>query len=630
MEYIETRYRTHTCGQLRKSDVPKVVKVAGWVHSYRDHGGLVFIDLRDRDGLTQLVFDPDSCGKDVHEQARHLRGEWVISISGEVEPRGEGLTNPKLATGEIEVRVRTMEVLSQSPTPPFTPDEREVVHEERRLQYRYLDLRRAEMQQTLRTRYRVTKIMRDVLGEQGFWEIETPFLTRSTPEGARDFIVPARTAPGSFYALPQSPQLFKQLLMVAGCDKYMQIVRCFRDEDPRADRQAEFTQLDVEMAFIDRQDIINVIETLLRRIWKEILNVEIPNPVPHMEYDQAMGEYGSDRPDLRFGMKLIDITDLAHKTEFAVFKNAPLVKVIVVPGGSKLTRKETDALAEWSKGFGAKGLAVTKVLNVEQALKEKVIQSAAEAQSGAIPAGDGLSLYTGVAKFLAPIAAELVQRLGAKHGDLLCFGADSPKVVHKVLGELRLKMAKDLKLQPTTDFAWVWVVNFPLFEHDMEENRYVSTHHPFTAPLDEDLPKLDSRDRATVESIKSKAYDIVVNGNEIGGGSIRIHRMDVQSKVFGLLGIDEAAQKNKFGFLLDALQYGAPPHGGLALGVDRMIMILRNLTNIRDVIAFPKTQSGADLMCGAPAPIDERQLKETHIRIALPPAAKPQAAGETK
>src|SRR6478672_1187039 len=333
MEAIETRYRTHTCGQLRKSDVPKEVRLAGWVHSYRDHGGLVFIDLRDRDGLTQLIFDPDSCGKEVHEKARFLRSEWVISVSGEVEPRGQGLENPKLATGEIEVRVRSMEVLSQSPTPPFTPDEREVVGEERRLQYRYLDLRRAEMQQTLRTRYRVTKIMRDVLGEAGFWEIETPFLTRSTPEGARDFIVPARVSPGNFYALPQSPQLFKQLLMVSGCDKYMQIVRCFRDEDPRADRQAEFTQLDVEMAFIDRENIISIMEGLVRRIWKESLGVEIPNPIPHMEYDEAMSKYGSDRPDLRFGMELHDITDIAHTTEFGVFKNAPMVKCIVVPGG---------------------------------------------------------------------------------------------------------------------------------------------------------------------------------------------------------------------------------------------------------------------------------------------------------
>src|SRR3954463_10173816 len=598
MEAIETRYRTHTCGQLRSADVPRNVKLAGWVHSYRDHGGLVFIDLRDRDGLTQLVFDPDSCGKETHDLSRHLRSEWVISVAGEVEPRGQGLENPKLATGAIEVRVRSMEVLSQSPTPPFTPDERETVNEERRLQYRYLDLRRAEMQQTLRTRYRVTKIMRDVLGEQGFWEIETPFLARSTPEGARDFIVPARVSPGNFYALPQSPQLFKQLLMVAGTDKYMQIVRCFRDEDPRADRQAEFTQLDLEMSFVDREDVINVVEGLLRVIWKDVLNVEVPNPVPHMEYDEAINVYGSDRPDLRFGMELHDITELAHTTDFKVFSGAPMVKCIVVPGGAKLTRAQTDALAEWSKGFGAKGLAVTKVT-----------------ASG---------VDTGVAKFIAPIAPQLIERVGAKEGDLLAFGADKPKIVHKVLGELRLKMAKDLDLKPKEDFAWVWVVDFPLFEYDEEEKRYTSTHHPFTAPLDQDLPKLDNpADRAAVESIKSKAYDIVVNGSEIGCESIRIHRMDIQQKVFALLGINDEAQKLKFGFLLDALKYGAPPHGGIALGLDRLIMILRNIANIRDVIAFPKTQSGADLMCGAPSAIDEKQLREANIRAVVAPSKPP-------
>jgi aspartyl-tRNA synthetase len=498
------------------------------------------------------------------------------------------------------------------------PDEREVPNEERRLQYRYLDIRRAEMQQTLRTRYRVTKIMRDYFDELGFWEIETPYLTRSTPEGARDFIVPSRVQPGSFYALPQSPQLFKQLLMVGGCDKYVQIVRCFRDEDPRADRQAEFTQLDLEMSFIDRDDVIKVVEGCVRRIWKEILGQDIPNPIPHMEYDEAMNSYGSDRPDLRFGMKLHDITALGHTTDFGVFKNAPMVKCIAVPGGAKLPRAATDALADWAKGFGARGLAVTKVLNLEQAAKEKIIPSVAEAQSGAFAAGGGLHLYTGVAKFVAPIAQKLVEQIGAKHGDLLCFAADQPKVVHKVLGELRLKMAKDLQIKPSTDFAWLWVVNFPLFEWDNDEKRFVSTHHPFTSARDEDLAKLDTRDRAVVESIKAKAYDIVVNGTELGGGSIRIHRMDVQQKVFSLLGIDDAAQKAKFGFLLDALQYGAPPHGGLAIGLDRLIMILRNLNNIRDVIPFPKTQSGADLMCGAPAPVDERQLKEANIRVVAP------------
>ncbi len=594
MEAIKTRYRTHTNGQLRKSDVGNEVQLAGWVHSYRDHGGLVFIDLRDRDGLTQLVFDSDECGKACHDEARKLRSEWVISVRGKVSARGEGMVNPKLPTGEIEVRVKSMEVLSSSPTPPFTPHETETVNEEKRLQYRFIDLRRAEMQQTLRTRYRVTKIMRDYLGDLGFWEIETPFLTKSTPEGARDFLVPARLMPGSFYALPQSPQLFKQLLMVAGCDKYMQIVRCFRDEDPRADRQAEFTQLDVEMSFIDRENIISVMEGLLRKIWKDVLNVEIPNPIPHMQYDEAMNKYGSDRPDLRFGMELHDITDLGKKTDFKVFSQAPMVKAIVVPGGSKLTRAQTDALAEWAKGFGAKGLAVTKVT-----------------ASG---------FDTGVAKFIQPIAQELIARTGAKEGDLLAFAADKPKIVHKVLGELRLKMAKDMNLQPSTEFAWVWVVDFPLFEYDEEEKRYVSTHHPFTAPLDSDLEKLSSHDREVVESIKSKAYDIVVNGSEVGGGSIRIHRMDVQQKVFALLGIDEAGQKLKFGFLLDALQYGAPPHGGIALGLDRLIMILRNINNIRDVIAFPKTQSGADLMCGSPSPIDEKQLREANIKALVPPA----------
>jgi aspartyl-tRNA synthetase len=596
MEAIETRYRTHTCGQLRSSDVGKPVKLAGWVHSYRDHGGLVFIDLRDRDGLTQIVFNADTCGNETLAEGRKIRGEWVISIAGEVHSRGQGLTNPKLATGEIEVFVKTLEVLSISPTPPFTPDEREIVNEEKRLQYRFLDLRRTDMQQTLRTRYRVTKIMRDYLGDAGFWEIETPFLTKSTPEGARDFIVPARLMPGSFYALPQSPQLFKQLLMVGGTDKYMQIVRCFRDEDPRADRQAEFTQLDVEMSFIDVDNITTVIEGLLRQIWKEILGKDIP-PIRRMEYDEAMTKYGSDRPDLRFGMELHDVTDLGKKTDFKVFSAADIVKCIVVPEGAKLTRAQTDALAEWAKGFGAKGLAVTKVT------------------------ANGFD--TGVAKFIQPIAQDLIQRTGAKEGDLLAFAADKPKIVHKVLGELRLKMARDMKLASSTDFAWVWVINFPLFEYDEEEKRYTSTHHPFTAPLDEDLAKLDSRDRAVVESIKSKAYDIVVNGSEVGGGSIRIHRMDVQQEVFSLLGIDESAQKLKFGFLLDALQFGAPPHGGIALGLDRLIMILRDIANIRDVIAFPKTQSGADLMCGSPSPLDEKQLREANIRAVLPPTKAP-------
>ena len=612
MEAIETRYRTHTCGQLRLSDNTKKVKLAGWVHSYRDHGGLVFIDLRDRDGLTQLVFDPDSCGPAVHDEARKLRSEWVISVGGEVEPRGPGLENPKLATGQIEVRVRQLEVLSIARTPPFSPDDREQVAEERRMEYRYIDLRRPSMHETLRVRHRVTNIMRNYFNDLGFWEIETPFLTKSTPEGARDFLVPSRLMPGSFYALPQSPQLFKQLLMVAGCDKYMQIVRCFRDEDPRADRQAEFTQLDLEMSFIDRQNIIAATEGVVRRIWKEILGVELPNPVPHMPYEEAMGKYGSDRPDLRFGMPLCDITDLAHATEFNVFKGAPMVKCICVPGGSKLTRAQTDALGEWSKPLGAKGMAVTKVI-------DRVPGYATKEVFKKPPVGP-LYLDTGVAKFLGDVSDDLIARTGAKNGDLLCFVADRPKVVHKVLGELRLKMARDMELKPSCAFAWTWVVDFPLFEWDEGEKRFVSTHHPFTAPLDEDLAKLDSRDREVVESVHSKAYDIVCNGNELGGGSIRIHRTDTQAKVFALLGIDEASQRMKFGFLLDALAMGAPPHGGIALGLDRVVMMLRGLNNIRDVIAFPKTQSGADLMCLSPSPVDDKQLREVHIKLSLPDA----------
>jgi aspartyl-tRNA synthetase len=598
-----TRYRTHTCGQLRKSDVGQTVKIAGWVHSYRDHGGLVFIDLRDREGLTQLVFNADSCGAQTLEDSRKLRSEWVVSISGKVEAREPKLTNSKLATGEIEVHVTEMTVLSTSPTPPFTPHETDAVGEDRRLEYRYLDLRRPEMQLTLKTRYRVTKIMRDFLGDQGFWEIETPFLTKSTPEGSRDFLVPSRLKPGSFYALPQSPQLFKQILMVAGCDKYMQIVRCFRDEDPRADRQAEFTQLDLEMRFIDVADVTGVIEGLLRKLWKDILDVEIP-AIPHMTYDDAMTNYGSDRPDLRFGMKLFDLTDMGSLVpEFKVF-SAPMVKCIVVPGGAKMSRKETDALAEWAKGFGARGLAVTKVT--------------------------ATGLDTGIAKFLAPIAAPIIDRTGAKEGDLIAFAADKPKIVYKVLGELRLKMAKDLKMEPSQQYAWVWITDFPLLDFSEEDKKWVATHHPFTSPLDSDLDKLESRDPAVLSSLKSKAYDIVLNGSELGGGSIRIHRMDVQQKIFSLLGIDETSQRQKFGFLLDALQYGAPPHGGIALGVDRVVMILRNTTNIRDVIAFPKTQSGADLMCGAPSTIEEKQLREANIRLAAPPVKPDAKPAETK
>ena len=584
------------CGELRLSAAGKKVVLMGWVNRRRDLGQIIFIDLRDRTGVTQVVFSHELSAP-VHQKAETLRNEFVIAAIGTVKRRDADTINPNIPTGQVELVVEDLRILNVSKQLPFLPSDIVLANEEMRLKYRYIDLRRDAMQFNIELRHKVALAIRHDLASQGFFEIETPFMTRSTPEGARDYLVPSRLHHGHFYALPQSPQLFKQILMVAGCDKYMQIVRCFRDEDPRADRQAEFTQLDVEMSFIDSENIIAVIEGLLRKIWKEILGKDLPAPLPHMEYDQAMAEYGSDRPDLRFGMTLSDITDIGKTTDFGVFKSAAMVKAIAVPGGGKLSRKETDALAEWAKGLGAKGLAVTKVTN------------------GAFD--------TGVAKFLQPVAAAIIERTKAKEGDLLCFAADRPKIVHKVLGELRLKMARDLKMTPSTEFAWVWVVNFPLFEWDDEEKRYSSTHHPFTAPLDADLAKLDSREQAVVESIKSKAYDIVVNGSEVGGGSIRIHRTEVQQKVFALLGIDQAAQKQKFGFLLDALAHGAPPHGGIALGLDRLVMILRGITNIRDVIAFPKTQSGADLMCGSPSPLDERQLKEANIRVALPAQAAP-------
>lgn len=593
--------RTHHCGELRTEHIGQAVRLAGWVNSYRDHGGVIFIDLRDREGLTQLVFRPSFV--EAHELAQKLRLEDVVAVEGEVEARGtdpesgKDLSNPKLATGKIEVAGHRLTILNKAATPPFLPEEAGKVNEELRLRYRFLDLRRPRMQNILRTRHRVAKVMRDYFDQHGFFEIETPFLCRSTPEGARDFLVPSRLQPGSFYALPQSPQLFKQILMTAGMERYFQIVRCFRDEDPRADRQAEFTQLDIEMSFIEREDIMTLCEGLMRSIWKQVLDIEIP-PIRRMTYAQAMNDYGSDRPDLRFDLPLKDVSELSAGTDFKVFRQAldegGVVKAIVAPGGGKLSRKQTDEMAVWIKQFGLGGLPLTKVENG--------------------------TLSTGVAKFLEPIREALLQQLGAGEGDLICFGVHSnPAVVNRALGELRLKLASELKMIPEGRWEWLWVIDFPLVEYNPEQKRWDSLHHPFTAPMPEDLDLLDTETAA----VRSQAYDLVLNGSELGGGSIRIHSPEVQQKVFELLGIDRELAKVKFGFLLDALRYGTPPHGGIAFGLDRIVMHLCGTTNIRDVIAFPKTQMGADLMTEAPAGVDEAQLKELQIRSMAADAALP-------
>ncbi len=584
--------RTHNCGQLGADDVGSPVSLCGWVRSYRDHGGIVFIDLRDREGITQIVFDP-SDDAELHDLAGQLRNEWVISVAGKVRPRGEDRINPKLPTGQIEIIANKLTVLNKSETVPFEPDSTEKVSEDTRLKYRYVDLRRAEMTHNIRLRHSICRAMRSVLDERDFIEIETPFLTKSTPEGARDFLVPSRLRQACFYALPQSPQLFKQILMVSGLDKYYQIVRCFRDEDLRADRQPEFTQLDVEMSFVTEPDVMDVANEVLREICR-VCDKPFPDEPIVLTYAEAMDKYGSDRPDMRFELFLRDASEIVANCSFKVFAgclaDGGAVRGICVPGGAKFTRKEIDGFTAFVGDYGAKGLAWCKV------------------ESGAFAGG--------VAKILEePVQSALREAFGANDGDILFFVADTPATVNKALGALRCKLGEELGLFGPDDFAWCWVTHFPLVEWSEDQHRWTSLHHPFTSPRPDQIDMLESEPA----KVSSRAYDIVLNGVELGGGSIRIHSTDLQGRIFSLLGISPEEAKSRFGFLLEALRFGAPPHGGIALGLDRVVMMMVGATSLRDVIAFPKTQRGFCPLTGAPAEVEDKQLAELDLKIIAPP-----------
>ena len=587
--------RTHTCGELAASLDGETVVICGWVDSHRDHGGGVFIDLRDRYGKTQVVFSPES-GEKVIKIARDLRGEDVIKVTGKVACRPADKINKKIPTGEIEVRCQELEILNKCVTPPFTPGQQDLPGEEIRLKYRFIDLRREEMQHALMLRSRIIKTMRDYFDEHGFIDVETPILGRSTPEGARDYLVPSRIHGGSFYALPQSPQLYKQILMIAGYDRYIQVARCFRDEDLRADRQPEFTQLDLEMSFVDQSDVMGMIDGLVAKLARELKGLDISLPLPTMTYDEAMEKYGHDAPDLRFDMQIVDCTDLAAEAEFRVFQSVAesggkVRGMNAKAAADKYSRRNIDEMTDYVKqDFGAKGLAWFKV-------------------------DDEGQLASPIAKnFDAALLEKIKDRMGGEPGDFLVFIADKWEVTCKALYGLRKKFGVDLELYDPDAMHCSWVIEFPMFEKDEEEDRWVAMHHPFTAPRPQDLEILDS----APQQARAVAYDLVINGSEAGGGTIRIHDQETQSKVFGLLGMTPESARERFGFLLDALQFGAPPHGGIALGIDRFVMLFGGLNNIRDVIAFPKTQRAADLMTEAPGDVDLKQLKELSISVVKP------------